>query len=229
MNNPKIILLDEPSTGVDPESRRLMWINLLSLKREYNMILSTHSMEEAEILSDRVGWMKEGSFAVEGVPEELKIKFSSGYYLFIKFISLKQLIENENKNIKNRIINEKDIIDNINMNDIKEYFSKIIKNEKEMKILCGEESNDFNISEENNIFIMSKINEVFKKIEGKYKDVKVIEREIDNNSFKFLFHIEQDNQGEMFKTILNIKSNMNEVSEVSMNIESLENIVTKFQ
>ena len=229
MNNPKIILLDEPSTGVDPESRRLMWINLLSLKREYNMILSTHSMEEAEILSDRVGWMKEGRFAVEGVPEELKIKFSSGYYLFIKFISLKQLIENENKNNKNRIIKEKDIIDNINMNDIKEYFSKIIKNEKEMKILCGEESNDSNINEENNIFIMCKINEVFKKIEGKYKDVKVIEREIDNNSFKFLFHIEQDNQGEMFKTILNIKSNMNEVSEINMNIESLENIITKFQ
>jgi hypothetical protein len=90
------------------------------------------------------------------------------------------------------------------MKDIKEYFGKIVKNEKEMKILCGEESNDFNISEENNIFIMSKINEVFKKIEGKYKDVKVIEREIDNNSFKFLFHIEQDNQGEMFKTILKL-------------------------
>jgi ABC-type multidrug transport system ATPase subunit len=229
MNNPKIILLDEPSTGVDPESRRLMWINLLSLKREYNMILSTHSMEEAEVLSDRVGWMKEGRFAVEGVPEELKIKFSSGYYLFIKFISLKQLLENEKKNNKNIILNEKDIIDNINMKDIKEYFSKIIKNEKEMKILCGEESNEFNISEENNIFIMNKINEVFKKIEGKYKDVKVIEREIDNNSFKFLFHIEQDSQGEMFKTILNIKSNMNEVSEINMNIESLENIVTKFQ
>ena len=94
MNDPKIILLDEPSTGVDPESRRLMWINLLSLKRGYNMILSTHSMEEAEILSDRVGWMKEGKFTVEGIPEELKIKFSSGYYLFIKFIPIKLLKEN---------------------------------------------------------------------------------------------------------------------------------------
>jgi ABC-type multidrug transport system ATPase subunit len=57
-------------------------------------------MEEAEVLADRVGWMKEGRFAVEGVPEELKIKFSSGYYLFIKFISLKQLLENEKKIIK---------------------------------------------------------------------------------------------------------------------------------
>ena len=224
MNEPKIILLDEPSTGVDPESRRLMWINLLSLKREYNMILSTHSMEEAEILSDRVGWMKEGNFAVEGVPEELKIKYSSGYYLFIKFISLKELkeknIEENNININNEF-NE--------LNEIKNYFSKIIKDEKEIKILFGGNNNEIIINQHDNMLIMNKLIEVFKKIEGEYKDVKVIEREIDNNSFKFLFHIEQNNQGQMFKTILNIKSTMNEVSEVNINIESLENIFTKFQ
>ena len=227
MNNPKIILLDEPSTGVDPESRRLMWINLLSLQREYNMILSTHSMEEAEILSDRVGWMKEGRFAVEGIPEELKIKFSSGYYLFIKFISMKELNEKKDKindDYKNIISNE-----DINMDDIKNYFRNIIKEEKEMKILFGEDNNDFNINENDNLLIMNKINEMFKIIEGKYKDVKVIERGIDNNSFKFLFHVEEHNQGKMFKTILNMKSNMEEVSEININIESLENIFTKFQ
>ena len=185
MNNPKIILLDEPSTGVDPESRRLMWINLLSLQREYNMILSTHSMEEAEILSDRVGWMKEGRFAVEGIPEELKIKFSSGYYLFIKFISMKELNEKKDKindDYKNIISNE-----DINMDDIKNYFRNIIKEEKEMKILFGEDNNDFNINENDNLLIMNKINEMFKIIEGKYKDVKVIERGIDNNSLNFYF------------------------------------------
>ena len=220
MNNPKIILLDEPSTGVDPESRRLMWINLLSLQREYNMILSTHSMEEAEVLSDRVGWMKEGSFAVEGIPEELKIKFSSGYYLFIKFISMKEL----NK-AKNNIITD-DISD---IDTIKSYFNKIIKDEKEIKMLFGEDNNEFYISENDNLLVMNKLNEMFKIIEGKYKDVNVIERGIDNNSFKFLFHVEQQNQGDMFKTILNIKSNMEEVSEININIESLENIFTKFQ
>ena len=191
------------------------------------MILSTHSMEEAEILSDRVGWMKEGRFAVEGIPEELKIKFSSGYYLFIKFISMKELNEKKDKiddDYKNIISN-----DNINMNDIKNYFRSIIKEEKEMKILFGEDNNDFNINENDNLLIMNKINEMFKIIEGKYKDVKVIERGIDNNSFKFLFHVEEHNQGKMFKTILNMKSNMEEVSEININIESLENIFTKFQ
>ena len=50
MNYPKILLLDEPSTGVDPESRRIMWKNINELSssgNEYNMILTTHSMEEA--------------------------------------------------------------------------------------------------------------------------------------------------------------------------------------
>ena len=98
-----------------------------------------------------------------------------------------------------------------------------------MKILFGEDNNEYNISNEDNILIMNKIKEVFNKIDGKYKDIKVIERQIDNNSFKFLVHVEQNSQGEMFKTILNIKSCMKEVSEININIESLENIVTKFQ
>ena len=61
MNNPKMLLLDEPSTGVDSESRRIMWKNINRLERtnpEDNMILSTHSMEEAEILCDTVSWQK---------------------------------------------------------------------------------------------------------------------------------------------------------------------------
>ena len=230
MNDPKIILLDEPSTGVDPESRRLMWINLLSLKREYNMILSTHSMEEAEILSDRVGWMKEGKFTVEGIPEELKIKFSSGYYLFIKFIPIKKLKEEFNET-------------NMNIQDIKDKFNKIINNQEDMNILIGnyEQNNSSNIINnpndennnkiklEDNCLVLMKVYKVFEEIKNKYKDIKIIERDIDNNTFKFLVHVEQNNQGELFKTVLNIKNNMKEVSEININIESLENIFTKFQ
>ena len=192
------------------------------------MILSTHSMEEAEILSDRVGWMKEGNFTVEGVPEELKIKYSSGYYLFIKFISMKELREKIKKD-DNNINNDNDNNENIDLNDIKNYFSNIIKNENDMNILFGENNNENNISKEDNMLIMNRIKDVFKKIEGKYKDVIIIERQIDNNSFKFLFHIEQNKQGDIFKTILNIKSSMPEISEININIESLENIITKFQ
>ena len=88
MNRPKLLLLDEPSTGVDPESRRIMWKNINELSNsghKYNMILTTHSMEEAEVLCDTVSWLKAGNFITIGNPEELKIQFSAGYKLHIKF------------------------------------------------------------------------------------------------------------------------------------------------
>ena len=92
MSYPKVLLLDEPSTGVDPESRRVMWKNINALskdpkgnKHEYNMILTTHSMEEAEVLCDTVSWLKNGNFVCLGNPEKLKIQFSSGYTLHVKF------------------------------------------------------------------------------------------------------------------------------------------------
>ncbi len=87
MNKLKILLLDEPSTGVDPESRRIIWKNILDLKltHKYNMILSTHSMEEAEVLCDNFSWLKDGQFECIGNPEKLKIVFSTGYIFQLKF------------------------------------------------------------------------------------------------------------------------------------------------
>ena len=79
MNKPSIILLDEPSTGVDPESRRIMWKHINEIPKQqqnFNMVLSTHSLEEAEILCDTVGWMKKGNFICIGNPEKLKLQFS---------------------------------------------------------------------------------------------------------------------------------------------------------
>jgi ATP-binding cassette subfamily A (ABC1) protein 3 len=63
LGNPPVILLDEPSTGMDPEARRFMWdvISAAATKRkESSIILTTHSMEEAEALSTRLTIMVEG-------------------------------------------------------------------------------------------------------------------------------------------------------------------------
>jgi len=81
MNRPNLLLLDKPSTGDDPDSRRFMWKSINELSNSghrYNIILTTHSMEEAEILCDRVGWLKHGSFICLGNPEKLKIQYSLG-------------------------------------------------------------------------------------------------------------------------------------------------------
>jgi ABC-2 type transport system ATP-binding protein len=73
LNNPKILLLDEPTTGLDPNARREIWSILLKLKNlsDTSMILTTHYMEEAEILCDYIVIMDQGSILRQGSPSEL--------------------------------------------------------------------------------------------------------------------------------------------------------------
>ncbi|WP_461864242.1 ABC transporter ATP-binding protein [Thermococcus sp.] len=71
--DPKILILDEPSAGLDVPSRRELWELILGFRKEGKTVLiSTHYMEEAEALADRVAIMNEGSIIATGTPEELK-------------------------------------------------------------------------------------------------------------------------------------------------------------
>ena len=73
INDPELLILDEPTTGMDPRIRRNVW-RLLNDIRNSNrtIIISTHYMEEAETLSDRVAIMDSGRIIAEGKPEDLK-------------------------------------------------------------------------------------------------------------------------------------------------------------
>eukprot|EP00126_Sphaerothecum_destruens_P010030 Sdes_comp20661_c0_seq1m15977 len=84
IGNPPVILLDEPSTGMDPEAKRYMWDVILDLKRDHAVILTTHSMEEAEALCNRIGIMVDGRLQCLGSPQHLKLKFGNGYHLEIR-------------------------------------------------------------------------------------------------------------------------------------------------
>ena len=80
--NPSIILLDEPSAGMDPEARRYMWrvLNNISLtRRKSSIIITTHSMEEAEILCKRIGILVTGEFKCIGSKDEIKDKYGYGF------------------------------------------------------------------------------------------------------------------------------------------------------
>lgn len=69
LGNPKVIFLDEPSTGMDPEARRFMWnvIDRVSTKtKKSSVVLTTHSMEEAEALCTRMAIMVNGEFRCLG-------------------------------------------------------------------------------------------------------------------------------------------------------------------
>jgi lipooligosaccharide transport system ATP-binding protein len=72
INNPKLVILDEPTTGLDPQARHLVWQKLRGLKNEgVTLILTTHYMEEAAQLCDRLVIMHEGAILAEGSPVEL--------------------------------------------------------------------------------------------------------------------------------------------------------------
>jgi lipooligosaccharide transport system ATP-binding protein len=72
MNEPEVLILDEPTTGLDPQARHLVWEKLRRLKREgVTLLLTTHYMEEASQLCDRLVIMHEGRILVEGSPREV--------------------------------------------------------------------------------------------------------------------------------------------------------------
>jgi ABC-2 type transport system ATP-binding protein len=78
INDPKIAFLDEPTVGMDARSRRNTWEFIGSLKRENKtIILTTHYIEEAEVLSDRVGIIDSGKLVEIGSPEELKNEYNA--------------------------------------------------------------------------------------------------------------------------------------------------------
>lgn len=71
---PKILFLDEPTLGLDVIARHELWKTIYSIKGKVTIILTTHYMEEAEALSDRIGVMKNGKLLATGTAEELKQK-----------------------------------------------------------------------------------------------------------------------------------------------------------
>ena len=82
---PKIVIMDEPSSGVDPENRRQLWSLIESLKsRSSVLILTTHHLEEAEYLSKDVIIMDRGKIEVRGTPDEITQKFGIGYRVIIE-------------------------------------------------------------------------------------------------------------------------------------------------
>ena len=72
INEPKILMLDEPTTGLDPQARHLLWDRLYRLKeRGVTLVVTTHFMDEAEQLCDRLIVVDKGSIMAEGTPAEL--------------------------------------------------------------------------------------------------------------------------------------------------------------
>jgi len=86
INDPDIVLLDEPTTGLDPQARHLVWERLFRLKQQgVTLVLTTHYMDEAEQLCDRLVVMDGGRIVAEGSPRELIERYSTREVVELRF------------------------------------------------------------------------------------------------------------------------------------------------
>jgi lipooligosaccharide transport system ATP-binding protein len=86
VNEPAIVLLDEPTTGLDPQARHLVWERLFQLKqRGVTLVLTTHYMDEAEQLCDRLVVMDGGKIVAEGSPRQLIERYSTREVVELRF------------------------------------------------------------------------------------------------------------------------------------------------
>ena len=86
VNDPELLLLDEPTTGLDPQARHVVWDRLFRLKqRGVTLVLTTHYMDEAEQLCDRLVVMDHGRIVAEGSPRQLIEKYSTREVVEVRF------------------------------------------------------------------------------------------------------------------------------------------------
>ncbi len=86
MHDPEVLFLDEPSAGLDPQTRLLLWDTIRSYhQRGKTIVLTTHYMDEADALSDRIAIIDHGRIIAQGTPQELKSSIPGGYLLRLRF------------------------------------------------------------------------------------------------------------------------------------------------
>ena len=208
MNKPNLLLLDEPCTGMDPISKKIILNNIYSYLKDnqnYNLILSTNSIEEAEILSDRISYLKNGNYFYLGNINELKKPKNNNRYLFyIKFDKVKISINND---------------ENITEENIQQKFKNV-----------SDLSKSFNKYSE---YFYSKP-ELGPQLEELYHIINAIKEDINNletnkfennNSYEFFLEINRDHKKILFCKIIDIKNNSSIISEIGIRKESLDNIL----
>lgn len=120
VNDPELVFLDEPTTGLDPKARREVWEVIRKLKGEGKTVfLTTHYMEEAEVLSDRIAIILSGKIVAEGAPRELVAQYGALPVMLIRnggqpvFEALKgvfkDVILNENGDVSARLDKKTDL------------------------------------------------------------------------------------------------------------------------
>ena len=234
--NPPIILLDEPSTGMDPEARRFMWavIHKISTKRKKSsVIMTTHSMDEAETLCKRMGIMVNGEFVCLGGSNEIKEKYGYGFEADIRIKPLSD--EMANQVLKEKSIDPKLIVKPNNLNDTliklgkEQFLVELQKGRLGEKLLREVSTNErFRVPQllawtyftENALKLIKKSKQYFEEI--------ILTEYIDNN---FLFKLKKGENSKSIGFLFGLFESIKDecfVTEYSIQPTSLEQIFNKF-
>ena len=112
MSDPQVLFLDEPTLGLDPQARKILWKKIEGLKEKKTIVLTTHYLEEADALADRIAILKQGKIIAIDTPDELK---------------------NNIKGMKSIVIKTKNIPDDI-VKGIKEMYSDVVFKDNKIEI-----------------------------------------------------------------------------------------------
>ena len=236
--NSPIILLDEPSSGMDPESRRFMWSIIHKVSKfgkKSSIIMTTHSMDEAEALCKRMGIMVNGEFVCLGKANEIKSKYGNKYELNLRIKPMTEELKDklffEKYNLDKKLRVRKDNIDNIleQINKIN-YKSEIREGRLGAKLIKDmEKGNGISINSLLNWIFY--VQNAFKLIQyGKDYFSRIIIEENMDNSFLFRMNKNENNNksiGYLFGLFEAYKEECH-ITEYSIQQTSLEQIFNKF-
>ncbi|KAL4488936.1 hypothetical protein ABPG72_005723 [Tetrahymena utriculariae] len=236
LGNPPTVFLDEPSTGMDPAARRFMWsvISRISTKRKTSsVILTTHSMEEAEALSTRIAFQVEGILKCIVTVQQIKDKFGEGYEVEIKLNvpSDEQTMEY----IQSFGVEREHFSSNIHMKDLGFFLEKMkathlqaqIQPEKEGSQLYSRLNSTFGvslISLAQYIILENRGEEIKKYIKEQLGDFSVIEHFDDFYRFRIESSI---SIGKMFEAFEQNKSRLS-IQNYSVKQATIEQIFNLF-
>ena len=235
--SPPIVLLDEPSTGMDPEARRFMWsvIHKISTKgKKASVIMTTHSMDEAETLCKRMAIMVNGEFVCLGRSGEIKEKYGYGYEIEVRIKPLSEIkfekIMSQNNFDKNMKINMGNIEETLDALGDSNFINELTKGRFGSKII-----RDIQINGDIPIrtlvswtFFVKNALKFIKKAE-KYFEKIILTEHIDNN---FLFKMKKNKNTKSIGFFFGLfESNKDAcyVTEYSIQQTSLEQIFNMFE
>ena len=235
--NPQIVLLDEPSTGMDPEARRFMWsvIHKISTKgKKASVIMTTHSMDEAETLCKRMAIMVNGEFVCLGRASQIKEKYGYGYEIEVRIKPLSEKkfekIINDNsldKNMKINFENINEILKKINKSN---FINELNKGRFGAKIIREIQlNNDIHIRTLLSwIFFVDNALKFIKNANNYFESI-ILTEFIDNN---FLFKMKKNQNTKSIGFLFGLfEKNKNQcyVTEYSIHQTSLEQIFNMFE